>query len=376
MASNSSSDANNRATTATIALSEAANESVGREEEGSTENPASAAVRATEAPPIEAGLQADDDFDISSELGSDNITASAASSMLLADTIERGRRYASFGNVRYLMPINELKQSREDMQHVMLLMLTQNKHFLSPVGDHPQKILDVGTGTGTWAIEVGDKYPSAKVRGIDIAPIQPEWVPPNVSFLVDDCEQDWIERDVDLAHFRYTIVALKDTTKVLGHAFESLRPGGWIELQEIQLTSLCDDGTMPDDDPVKHLYETIGKAMEKLGMRAKLAAELEPYLHKAGFENIHCQIFKVPIGPWAKDRTMRVVGLYQKMAVLDILSALTGRLFEALEMSETEAEVTLAMARKGLDDPDVHRYFNFYFWYAQKPEPPAEQDLF
>lgn len=42
---------------------------------------------------------------------------------------------------------------------------------------------------------------------------------------------------------------------------------------------------MPDDDPVKRLYETIGKAMEKLGMRAKLAAELEPYLHEAGFEN-------------------------------------------------------------------------------------------
>lgn len=148
MASNPYSDANNRATTATSALSDAANESVGREEEGSTENPASAAVRATEAPPIEAGLQADDDFDISSELGNDNATASAASSMLPADTIERGRRYASFGDVRYPMPINELEESREDMQHAMLLMLTQNKHFLSPVGDHPQKILDIGTGTG------------------------------------------------------------------------------------------------------------------------------------------------------------------------------------------------------------------------------------
>ncbi|KAG6124455.1 hypothetical protein E4U12_008223 [Claviceps purpurea] len=50
------------------------------------------------------------------------------------------------------------------------------------------------------------------------------------------------------------------------------------------------------------------------------------------------------------------------MAVLDILPALTGRLFEALEIPEAEVEVTLAMARKGLDDPDVHRYFNFYFW--------------
>ncbi|KAG5939530.1 hypothetical protein E4U59_003060 [Claviceps monticola] len=70
------------------------------------------------------------------------------------------------------------------MKHAMLMMLTKDKLLLSPIGDHPQEILNIGTGT------VGDRYPSAKVRGIDIAPIQPEWVPANVSFLVDDCELD------------------------------------------------------------------------------------------------------------------------------------------------------------------------------------------
>lgn len=67
---------------------------------------------------------------------------------------------------------------------------------------------------------VGDKYPSAKVRGIDMTPIQPKWVPPNVLFIIDDCELDWLEKDIDLVHFRFTIAVLKDTSKVLGHAFE------------------------------------------------------------------------------------------------------------------------------------------------------------
>ncbi|KAG6267673.1 hypothetical protein E4U47_005172, partial [Claviceps purpurea] len=102
---------------------------------------------------------------------------------------------------------------------------------------------------------------------------------------------------------------------------------------------------MPEDDPVKFL----------------LAAELEPYLHEAGSENIHCQIMRVPLGPWAKDITMRVIGIYQRLAAIEILPSLSGRLFEPLGMSEAEVEVTLAMARKGLDGPDVHRYFNFYF---------------
>ncbi|KAG6174133.1 hypothetical protein E4U51_003175 [Claviceps purpurea] len=124
---------------------------------------------------------------------------------------------------------------------------------------------------------------------------------------------------------------------------------------------------MPGDDPVKHPLDLTERAFEKFGMRFKLSAELEPYLREAGFENIHCKIFKVPIGPWAKDHLMRVVDLYQRLAVMEILPSMSGRLFHALEMSEAEAEVAIAMARKGLNDPSVHSYFNYYFWYAQKP---------
>ncbi|KAG6224579.1 hypothetical protein E4U26_003620 [Claviceps purpurea] len=345
-----------------------------REGENSAESLASTAVIGSHS--IEVGNQIDNDFDLSSESESDNATASLASSILSAQTYERGRRYADFGNGRYPIPNDEMEQNREDMKHAMVMMLTENRLFLSPIGDHPQKILDIGTGTGIWAIQVGDRYPSAKVRGIDIAPIQPEWVPPNVSFLVDDCELDWIERDVDLAHFRFMIVVLKNPSKVLGHAYESLRPGGWIELQELLPTPLCDDGTMPDDDPVKYLCELVEKAYEKFGMRATLPAELESYLQEAGFENIHCQMMKVPIGPWAKDRNMRILGLYQKTVFVEGLPVLAGRPFQALDMSDAEAEVTIALARKSLEDPDVHRYFTYYFWYAQKPgSPGAEQDV-
>ena len=35
---------------------------------------------------------------------------------------------------------------------------------LAPLGSEPQRILDIGTGTGIWAIEIGDMYPSAEVH--------------------------------------------------------------------------------------------------------------------------------------------------------------------------------------------------------------------
>lgn len=35
---------------------------------------------------------------------------------------------------------------------------------------------------------MGDVFSAANVLGVDLSPIQPEWVPPNVRFMVDDIE--------------------------------------------------------------------------------------------------------------------------------------------------------------------------------------------
>ncbi|KAG5967892.1 hypothetical protein E4U57_007970 [Claviceps arundinis] len=338
------------------------------EGDDATTSLAFAAAQARDALLAEFGGQTYDEFDLFSGLDGGETTTSLAPIILPGHTYERGRRYPVFGDIQYPIPIDEMEQDREDMQHTMMMMLMKDKLFLSPIGNHPQNIFDIGTGTGTWAIKVGERYPSATVRGIDIASIQPEMVPPNVSFLVNDCEQEWTERYVDLVHFRFMIIMLRDTSRVLGHAFKSLRPGGWIELQEYEATPMCDDGSMSDDDAAKHLYELVDKSFEKFGLKANLAPQLGTYLEKAGFEDIRCQVMKVPIGPWTKDKTMRIIGQYQKSVIVDGLPFLAGRPFQALGMSDAEIEATIAKARKGLHDPKVHRYLNYYFWYAQKPQ--------
>ncbi len=41
------------------------------------------------------------------------------------------------------------------MMHCALqLLLSDNLHF-APIGEHPQHVLDIGTGTGIWAMEFG-----------------------------------------------------------------------------------------------------------------------------------------------------------------------------------------------------------------------------
>ena len=148
----------------------------------------------------------------------------------------------------------------------------------------------------------------------------------------------------------------------------SLKPGGWIELQELLGVPLCDDGTMPEDDPVKRVYDLAGQAFGKFGMDVQLASKLGTALAEAGFTEVQCIKKKVPIGHWARDKTLRVVGYYQQLAVETLLPSLGGRPFTALGLNPVEIQVLLTAARKGLKDNSVHRYFEYYFWYAQKPQ--------
>ncbi|KAK0721052.1 S-adenosyl-L-methionine-dependent methyltransferase [Lasiosphaeris hirsuta] len=338
--------------------------SKGRAHDHQQDSPRRADIEAA----AEDDVEDEDEFAITDGYDTRSSKSTSATSTIYAHTFENGRRYQHFKNGRYPIPNDDLELNREDMKHAMLLELTDGKLFYAPIGDNPQSILDIGTGTGVWAMDVGDQFPSARVRGVDLSPTQPQWVPPNVDFLVDDCEKDdWLARDVDLVHLRFMIIILKDVPTVLKRGYESLKPGGWIELQELCAEVLCEDGTMPDNDPVKYTYELAAQAFAKFGMRVTLPKDLEPLLRDAGYENIQCVVKKVPIGVWARDKTMRLIGMYQKMAVLDLLPAVAGRPFAALGMSEIESQVTIAHTRRGLNDASVHRYFHYYFWFAQKP---------
>lgn len=112
---------------------------------------------------------------------------------------EHGRLFASYGKVQagdslctvrltcyqnaYGMPVDDDELDRLDLNHYKYTMIQGGQLFLAPVDD-PKTILDLGTGTGIWAIEVADKLPSATVIGTDIAPVQPDWIPPNASFQI------------------------------------------------------------------------------------------------------------------------------------------------------------------------------------------------
>ncbi|CAG1982094.1 unnamed protein product [Fusarium graminearum] len=245
---------------------------------------------------------------------------------------------------------NGRRQNRDDMKHAMMLELTNGNLYFSPIADNPQKIIDLATGTGIWAIDIADKFPSASVVGVDLSPIQPSWVPPNLKFLVDDIEDEWMHGDdYDFVHMRCISPWLKDEVKVLHQAHDHMKPGAWIEIQELDARANCDDGSLPKDAPLAKFFDTAATAVASFGMKFRAGENLREPLEKAGFVNVSCKVLKVPIGTWAKDKKLRLIGLYLKTAVSDMFGAMAAKPLRKV-MGPDEIELFLIDARKDLNN--------------------------
>jgi len=63
---------------------------------------------------------------------------------------------------------------------------------------------------------------SAEVIGIDLSPLQPPWVPPNLRFLVNDLEDEWIylENHFDYIHVRHTLHSIRKPAALMERAMK------------------------------------------------------------------------------------------------------------------------------------------------------------
>ncbi|PMD49341.1 S-adenosyl-L-methionine-dependent methyltransferase [Hyaloscypha bicolor E] len=295
---------------------------------------------------------------------------------------ENGRRYHAYRGGEYWGPNDEYSNDLQDLAHHMYLMTLEGKLHLAPL-DNPHNILDIGTGTGIWAIEMADAYPSAHVIGTDLSPIQPLFVPPNCAFEIEDLNLDWTysKSQFDFIHIRELFGSVADWDEFFSSAFEHTKPGGYVEVIEHSVFPVSDDGTVNEESFFTLWGKTVVEMGRRFGKSFTIWEESRERLERAGFVDIVEKKYKWPVNGWPSPeyrthgddgekswQRLREIGVWNQLRLYDGVEGFMLRLLTvAGGWTYDNAQAFLARMREEIKDLKIHAYLNVTVVYGRKP---------
>lgn len=283
---------------------------------------------------------------------------------------ENGRRYHAYREGEYVIPNDDREQDRLDLHHHIFRLVTGGSLFRAPIDPSSARILDMGTGTGIWAIEMAEEYPDSTVIGTDLSLIQPHWAPPNCYFEVNDFESPWGSlQPFDFIHGRALAGSVRDFSGLLRRVMKNLNPGGWVEFVDFPTEFFSDDNSMQNAPKLVEWCRLHNMASEEFGKEMNVTRHYKQWIVEAGFKNVREDIYKVPLNPWAKDPKLKELGRYQEVNMVESMEAYSLALFtRVLGMQVQEVRDFFLGVRQELVDRSLHLYGKFHFVYGQKEE--------
>ena len=279
--------------------------------------------------------------------------------------VQGGRR--RLAEAPYQLPSDMTEINRLDFQHYMLRHAMRGI-YAAPL-ERPGGILDVGCGTGRWALEMATIFPDANVVGVDITP--PPVEDPmtlagfqsraeNFAFIqsnILEAPLPFADHTFDYTHMRLLFLAIPADRwpGIVRELVRVTRPGGWVELVE--------GGFSQNVGPISNRFNHWMDALSRRrGVDISQGARVGEFLREAGLPSVQARTVALPLGSWGGR-----VGQMMESDILAVGAAMRGVIIASGLATAEGFDATTAGSREELASDQYRSTFPFYVAYGQKP---------
>jgi len=176
--------------------------------------------------------------------------------------------------------------------------------------------LDVGTGSGSWVIDMARLFPHAEIVGLDLVPANLSSPPPgNCRFECDDVNLGLAHyyNSFDVVHFRCAGTGVTKYRQFIDEAALVLRPGGVflvvdgdMQLYDDKFEKISAEDDVPGFTWTQKMLKEVEAAMTARNPAAFTHHILPKWLKQMdAWEDSGTKYYHVPLGPWEDNMSER-----------------------------------------------------------------------
>ncbi|KAI1259915.1 methyltransferase LaeA [Xylariaceae sp. FL1019] len=296
---------------------------------------------------------------------------------------EHGRKYSCAFGKRYMLPCDLQENDRLDIFHKYFLVTRQAERtptaglYLGPVPEHP-RILDLGCGTGIWAIDVAERFGldgNYHIEGWDLNLIQPEKIPRGIYFSRRDVEEPWTNvppNFFDLIHMRMLNGSIMNWERLYREIFLHLKPGvGIIEQVEIDWRPKCARGGEEGELRASKLAQwsaQLHQAFQLARMPLEGDPDVRERLENLGYVDVKHTVTNIPYNSWPDQEHEKEMARWFNLGLTQGLDALTLRpLTEFLHIPEPAVRDLIECVKEDICKRQWRAYCTMHIWTARRP---------